>query len=205
MSRNIPENIRSQLGNMSQQKREEVFNYYSRNDKEEGIKTKPYTGKLAVKMASDYYGKPIEEMSAAAKHIIMEEGFSADPYEDTKGITTQGVGLTGEFEGKDFFEEVVPVFEKRAAKITPAYPNLPPNVQEAIFSAVYRGDLSPKHKTAQLIREGKWAEAAKEYLNHGDYKASKKQNQEAGRVVHGVQLRMERNAAAIASMQPKTK
>lgn len=165
----------------------------------------PYHGKLAVQMASDFYGKPIEEMSPAARHIIMEEGFSADPYEDTKGITTQGVGLTGEFEGKDFFEEVVPVFEKRAAMITPAYPNLPPHVQEAIFSAVYRGDLAPKHKTAKLIQEGKWAEAAKEYLNHGDYKASKKKNQEAGKIVHGVQPRMERNAAAIASMQPRTK
>lgn len=166
---------------------------------------KTYNGKLAVKMAMDYYDVSPEEVDPLALHIIAEEGFSDGEYDDTKGISTTGVGQTGEFQGKDFFREVMPVFKERARKITPLFDQLPENVQVGILSAVYRGDLKPSHKTAQLIRDGKWAEAAKEYLDHGDYKASKKKNQEAGKLVHGVQPRMERNAASFASMAKGTK
>jgi hypothetical protein len=55
-------------------------------------------------------------------------------------------------------------------------------------------------KAAKLIDEGKFKEAAKEYLNHKEYKERKKEDPE-----DGVVLRMERNAEAIRSAGGKSK
>lgn len=51
--------------------------------------------------------------------------------------------------------------------------------------------------TLRLINEGKWAEAAKEFLNHDEYREAAKAD--PGR---GVAARMERLSAALASMAP---
>lgn len=164
-----------------------------------------YAGKLAAKMAADHYGMNLEDIDPRALHLIAEEGFSVGNYQDTKEVETQGVGQTREYKGKNFFTEVFPVFLNEAKAISPTYDSLPLPVQNAILSAVYRGDLQRTHKTAKYIRNGEWDKAAKEYLNHKDYRESKKKNQEAGKLVHGVQTRMERNAAAFYMMSRQNK
>jgi len=158
-----------------------------------------YHGKEAVRQAAKYYGQKIIDPFAA--HIIEEEGFVPGKYKDTKQILTEGVGLTGDYIGKNFFTEVMPVFMSKAASYNKNFDSLPEETRKALVSMVYRGDIKPSHKTAALIKAGKFAEAADEYLNHDDYRASKAKNVAAGRVVHGVQGRMERNAAALRAAQ----
>ena len=155
-----------------------------------------YHGEQAVDQAIEYYGTAREDVPEHAIHLILHEGFVPGVYTDTKGIETEGVGLTGDFIGQDFFTEVLPVFEARARRITPEWDTLPQNTKNAIISAVYRGDLKPTHKTAEHIRNREWEAASIEYLNNRDYLNSKAKNDKAGKVVHGVQARMEENARA---------
>lgn len=62
--------------------------------------------------------------------------------------------------------------------------DLSPELQDAAISSVYRGGLSGSPKTMQNIREGKFAEAAKEFLDNEEYRQAK----ESG---SGVATRME--------------
>ncbi len=152
--------------------------------------TQRFHGPEAVRMAGQYYGQKVIDPIAA--HIIEEEGFVPGVYKDHKGIPTEGVGLTGEFIGKNFFTEVMPVFEQRARKMVSGYDQMPEPVRKAVISAIYRGDMGPK--TAELLSARRYKEAAREYLNHAEYKGLKRNNP-----TNGVVGRMERNAAAFAS------
>jgi GH24 family phage-related lysozyme (muramidase) len=124
-------------------------------------------------------------------HLLEEEGFVEGNYADDVGIDTQGVGQTAENKGKNFFTETYPKYVARAQKKVKGYESLSPDLQNAVLSAVYRGDLGPK--AAKLLGEGKFKAASKEYLNNKEYKKRKKENPE-----DGVVLRMERNAAKMA-------
>jgi len=160
---------------------------------------KRYQGQEAVVEALKYYKPDPALVTPQALHLIQHEGFVPSVYKDTKGIDTEGIGLTKEFIGKNFFSDVMPVFEQRARSVVgKQYDQLPIKKKKAILSAVYRGDLAASHNTAKLMRQGKWKEAATEYLNHDDYRASKQWNDKAGKIVHGVAPRMEENATAFA-------
>ena len=123
-------------------------------------------------------------------HLIEEEGFVPEVYEDDVGVKTEGVGATAENKGKNFFTEVYPKYEERAARKVKGYTTMPQDLKNAILSAVYRGDLGPK--TAKLLSKGQYAAAAEEYLDHKEYKERKKKNPD-----DGVVKRMERNAAVM--------
>lgn len=142
-----------------------------------------------VAAAARYYGyRGIIEPGMA--HLIREEGFVPGEYADDVGIPTEGVGQTAENMGANFFTETYPKYETRARKKVKNYDKLPEETKNAVLSAVYRGDLGPK--AAKLIEQGKFEAAAKEYLNHKEYKQRKRDNPE-----DGVVKRMERNAEAI--------
>lgn len=155
-----------------------------------------YHGHAAVEQAAKYYNQKV--IDPVAQHIIEEEGFVPGVYPDSKGIPTEGVGLTGSFIGKNFFTEVMPVFEGRARKIVPQYDQLPEEGKKAILSAVYRGDLAPSHTTAKLLQAGKYREAAIEYLNHAEYRKGK--SKKASNAQKAIAERMERNARAMAAL-----
>ena len=133
------------------------------------------------------YSGPLEP---GMVHLLAEEGFSTDNYADDVGIDTQGVGQTAENKGKNFFTETYPKYVARAQKKVKGYESLSPDLQNAVLSAVYRGDLGSD--TAKLLSAGKCLEASKEYLDHEEYKARKKKDPN-----DGVVLRMDRNAAAM--------
>ena len=156
--------------------------------------SKRYYGSDAVNQAAQYYGQKIIDPIAA--HIIQEEGFVPGVYDDSKGIPTEGVGLTGEFVGKNFFTEVMPVFHQRASKAVKGYNTLPDEGKSAVLSAVYRGDLGPK--TAKLLSAGKYEAAAKEYLNHAEYRQGK--GKKATSAQRAISERMERNAQVFKSL-----
>ena len=160
----------------------------------EDIARRSYYGDEAVNMAAkaNGYSGPIDPV---ARHLIHEEGFVEGAYSDDVGVKTMGVGQTGEWMGKNLFTEVIPHFENKSRKVVPGYDELPDNVRGAILSAVYRGDLAKDHKTAKLLRAGKGVEAAREYLNHKEYKKRLAHNPE-----DGVVKRMQRNARDFATI-----
>lgn len=147
-----------------------------------------YYGDAAVKAACDYYDHPYPPSYVAA-HIIHDEGFVPGTYNDTKGILTEGIGLTGKYIGKNFFTEVLPEFEERARRKVTCYDDLPDFGKAAVLSAIYRGDLGPR--TAKLLSTGHFLLASIEYLNHKEYRDLKENNPRSGIVA-----RMERNAVA---------
>ena len=59
-------------------------------------------GKQAVAKVEELEG-PLNSME---KRIVELEGFSAGDYDDDVGVSTSGVGQTGEFKGKTFKETV---------------------------------------------------------------------------------------------------
>jgi hypothetical protein len=64
------------------------------------------------------------------------------------------------------------------------FDTLPLTVRIATINALYRGDIGPK--TMKLLNQNKFADAAKEYLNHREYRSTSNR---------GVKKRMEWNAA----------
>ena len=152
-----------------------------------------YYGDDAVKAAAQYYGfkGPI---SPIARHVIYEEGFVAGTYDDHKGIPTAGVGVAREeLMGKNFFTEVLPEYEEQARRATKGYATLPEEAQAAIVSMAYRGDWGKK--TRAKLNKGDLKGAAKEYLDHGEYRKGKRRN--ATEAEQAVAQRMERNAKAL--------
>ena len=67
------------------------------------------------------------------------------------------------------------------------FDKLPTDVQNAIIDGFFRGDLSASPDTLDLMNQGNFLAAAKEYLKHDEYEAAKA----AGT---GVAVRMKRNA-----------
>jgi len=71
-----------------------------------------------------------------------------------------------------------------AKKHIEKFDSLPLTVRIATINALYRGDIGPK--TIKLLNQNKFADAAKEYLNHGEYRSTNNR---------GVKKRMDWNAA----------
>lgn len=68
------------------------------------------------------------------------------------------------------------------------FDSLPLTVRIAVVNALYRGDLGPK--TMTLLASNQFGQAAKEYLNHREYRTTSNR---------GVKKRMEWNAKVIAA------
>jgi len=100
--------------------------------------------------------------------------------------------------GEDFSEgitddEAIKLLEKDinrkihdAKRLIKNFDSLPLTVRIAVINALYRGDMGPK--TMALLASHRFGEAAKEYLNHREYKTTSNK---------GVKKRMEWNAAVI--------
>ena len=133
-----------------------------------------YYGQDAVKAAARHFGfsGPIDPV---AQLVIEEEGFVPEIYEDDIGMKTFGVGQTGDYMSKNFFTEVFPAKERELKKRLTNYDSLPDDVRAAAMSAHYRGDLGPK--TVKLLKAGKFKEAAREYLDHEEYRRRKAENE----------------------------
>jgi GH24 family phage-related lysozyme (muramidase) len=144
-----------------------------------------------IKQAADHYGyEGIIEPGMI--QLIEEEGFVAGKYDDDVGVETQGVGQTAENMGENFFTETYPKYVARSASRVQGYGELPEDLQSAILSGVYRGDIPKDSNTARLLSEGNFGAASEEYLNHAEYKRRKKENPK-----DGVVARMDRNAAVM--------
>jgi GH24 family phage-related lysozyme (muramidase) len=133
-------------------------------------------------------------VSEAFKVIRKHEGFKAEPYLDSKNNWTVGIGtLIGK--GKDADLKASPYYGKKineatAQKIAVAdinkkidlvkgligpdkFDTFSPQLQAQIVSGAYRGDITGSPKTLSLLREGKFKEASKEFLDNEEYRTAK--------------------------------
>ena len=140
-------------------------------------------GDDAVKQVEKLEGRPL---TYDEQFVVREEGFVNAPYKDTKGIITYGVGQTGNWINKSF-SEAYEAHKEEARKLIPSFDNLSKELQAALMSAVYRGDLQQSPDFRKLFNAGKYIEASKEFLDNDDYRASVKSGD-------GVHKRMERVA-----------
>ena len=131
-------------------------------------------------------------LTPAQRRVVELEGFSTGEYKDTKGIATSGVGQTGEFRGQSF-KEVFNTFEEETARMVDDFESFPEAVRAELIQAAYRGDLQQSPKFRRLLNQGKFEEAAREFLDNAEYK-----NPSTPR---GIKRRMEAVAEAVASME----
>ena len=88
---------------------------------------------------------------------------------------------------------------KTAKRLFPKMESMSANLQGAVLDGVYRGDLSGSPDTIKLINQGKYKEAAKEYIRHEGYRSSKRgYNKKGEKIGRGIYKRMDRNAKALA-------
>ncbi|MGJ8682762.1 hypothetical protein [Paraglaciecola sp.] len=113
------------------------------------------------------------------RRVIRDEGFVEGGYYDDKGILTAGMGQTGEYINQS---PVVAIKEKeaKAAMLVDGYDNYDEATKGALLSASYRGDMSAGDKWLGLFNSGDYDAAAKELLNHKEYKERKKVNPNDG-------------------------
>lgn len=171
---------------------------------------KPQITPSAANKAEEFYKK-------AMKNIWNDEIGDAGieyhkMYKDSKGYNTIGVGhlVTAKelplYANKTLTDkEVLDLFKQDSAKklkltqqLFPQFDTYDDEVKVAILNGVFRGDMSGSPATIRLINQGKWAEAAVEYLNNAEYRDAVKSKS-------GVAGRMERNARVLAKAQATKK
>lgn len=144
------------------------------------------------------------------------------PYKDYSGHWTIGIGYligNGSDKSKEEFvkkygskiskKQVLQLFEKQVLKkynevkkkFEHEWPYFSDDLKKVLVDIHFRGDLlNPKSKEefqfVKDIRNQNFKNAAKEYLDHTEYKTAYKTNKE-----HGIVVRMNRNANIIKSQQ----
>ena len=101
--------------------------------------------------------------------LIEWEGYSDEIYYDSKGIPTTGVGQTGRY-AEMGYPDVFRIEKARLIRYTPTLSTLPEHVQDALIVANYRGDWKQSPKARKLFKDGRYAEAAEEYLDNAEYR-----------------------------------
>lgn len=157
-------------------------------------------------------------ISDAFDVIRKHEGFKPEPYQDTGKKWTIGIGtLIGK--GTDADLKASPYYKKKIDENTAknialgdinkkidltkrllgpeVFDSFSPNLQAQIISGAYRGDITGSPKALGFLKEGKFQEAAKEYLDNKEYKMAKASGS-------GVAKRMEEVAATIAAEKPNS-
>ena len=127
-------------------------------------------------------------------YVKKKEGpFFETATQATEGETklTIGFGRYGAAEGQTVNKEkaeqmLLEDIESRIPEIINAIPkfdSFSDELQQALFYEWFRGSLVQSPKTRKLINEGKFSEAAKEFLNNDEYKNARK-NKRSGVISH---------------------
>lgn len=158
-------------------------------------------------LSADFYTK-------AANMLKKDEGKRRRMYRDTKNKWTIGFGhliKTNEeykkYKNKTLSDKQLEqilhadIAEKikKAQALFPKFNQYNDEFKLVLLNGIFRGDVSGSPKTIALINAGKYEQAAKEYLNHGDYVAASKPDAKD----KGVAIRMLHNAKIIAKQSNK--
>lgn len=108
-------------------------------------------------------------LSYKQRRVVMLEGYATEPYLDTKGIVTTGVGQTGQWIQRGFKAAFLHHLDRAEARF-PDFSRYPEFIQGEILQAEYRGDWGHSPKTTKLIKERKFTPAAHEFLDSAEYR-----------------------------------
>jgi hypothetical protein len=134
-----------------------------------GKQPRKYYGEQAIKEVEKREGL----LSYKEKRIVILEGYVDGVYCDTNNIPTSGVGQTKEYMNMSVKDSIAK-HEDIVRNLIPSYNKLPQYLQVELLQATYRGDLGDSPKFRKLFNQGKYEEAAAEFLNHDDYKNTTK-------------------------------
>tara|TARA_R110001632_G_scaffold33569_4_gene86246 strand:+ start:226 stop:828 length:603 start_codon:yes stop_codon:yes gene_type:complete len=139
-----------------------------------------------------------------ADFIVEREGFIPVAKIPTGGdVPTVGYGRTkgvslgdtiDEETGKVYLEEDILKRLPEVERAIPGFSKYPLEIQAPLISEWFRGSLVQSDKTRKLIKQGKFNEASKEFLNNQEYKNARKNKRS------GIIPRMNETAAAIKEM-----
>ena len=163
-----------------------------------------YFGKISANKGANIDAEKFKET------IRKAEGLKLEPYKD-KDKYSIGYGHllvdgpTGNIsvdridkkDAEALLEKDVQVRLKEVNRLLPDFKNFPEDAQQAIFSEYYRGSIGQSPVTRKLINEGKYAEAAKEFLNNKEYIDADKNK------MGGIKKRMEAVSNALMKMSEK--
>lgn len=110
------------------------------------------------------------ELNEVERRVVMLEGYATEPYKDTKGILTNGVGQTGEWINRPFRDAFLHHVERVKARF-PDFRLYPSYLKAELVQAEYRGDLGLSRTTCMHIKNGEWRLAANEFLDNNEYRA----------------------------------
>lgn len=171
---------------------------------------KPMTPSAARQLLPASNEQLSKEFYEKAKQMIKhDEGKRARLYKDTKGKWTIGYGHLiaskdelNKYKNKSLTDkEIDSLLDidinskiKTATKLFPKFKEYNDDFKITLLNGIFRGDISGSPKTVELINQGLFKQAAKEYLNNRDYRNASKPNA----TDRGVAIRMYRNAQNIA-------
>ncbi len=151
----------------------------------------------------------VEDYNPYIDHLMEKEGFELEAYKPTTKENepwTIGVGATGEgiAEGTVWTPDEVRTrlqadIVERLPEIRRQIPNfdsLPIELKVPLLGSWFRGGVSGSPKTKELIAEGNFTEAAKEFLRNEEYEESKTEEGRA-KGMRGIGTRMEEFSAAL--------
>ena len=155
-------------------------------------------------MLKDVAGKPNNIMNTYMDFLKEEEGFEPEPYKlPGEEFNTIGFGHYGsdvqdglkitERQANNILRNDI---EIRLEQITGAIPNFESfklNDRKHLLGSWFRGGLAGSPNTIALINEGKYKEAAKEFLDNDEYRDKK--------TLPGVKKRMRATAKAIRRLK----
>lgn len=125
-----------------------------------------YHGKQAVDALEAKENILLTEME---RRTVMCEGYADEPYRDTKGILTSGVGQTGHWIDKPFRDAFNHHADRCAARF-PEWRMMPSYLKTELVQCEYRGDLGLSKKACEHVRNGRWEAAAGEFLDNAEYR-----------------------------------
>jgi GH24 family phage-related lysozyme (muramidase) len=94
-------------------------------------------------------------------------------YGHTTGVT-EGMEIT-EGQADEFLDEDTAIRLTEIKKKIPSFDNFPLSVQIPLMYSWYRGSLGQSPLTRKLINEGKFKEAAEEFVDNQEYRDAKKE------------------------------
>tara|TARA_R100000093_G_C1935813_1_gene70307 strand:- start:620 stop:1483 length:864 start_codon:yes stop_codon:yes gene_type:complete len=160
-------------------------------------------------------GVEIEEedpLIEIVKNSLREkEGLSLEAYKPvpTEKYFTIGFGHYGpdvkegqvidEAQAEEYLDTDVRVRIEEARKLIQPFDQFPLETKEAIMVEYFRGSIRQSPNTIKLINQGKYAEAAEEYLDNDEYRRAEELKKP------GIRPRMERVAEALRSLKRAVK
>tara|TARA_R110001599_G_scaffold111680_2_gene276203 strand:+ start:2423 stop:3919 length:1497 start_codon:yes stop_codon:yes gene_type:complete len=144
-----------------------------------------------------------EVFNNTKQYLREVEDLSEEAYKDGKGNSI-GYGHSGpdvktgdtitEEQAERLLDKDLKEKYALAKRLMPKFDTFPAPVQQQVLSSVYRGSLSGSPKTIKLINDGKFSEAAEEFLDNNEYRKSVEEET-------GVAPRMRAVASALQSVE----